>query len=287
MNLDLSQKVASPEKPKNFFHFGENWSQYLENCFDEKVLDKAIKSLEDFCGKDAIKGKTFVDIGCGSGLFSLAAYKLGAKSVLSLDIDENSVACCKKLYQSTGEPGNWEIIHGSILDDRFVESLGTFDFVYSWGVLHHTGNMWKAIENTTKLVKHNGQMYIAIYNNSDGFNVYPDFRFGNSYMWYLEKKIYSQMPRFVQAIIDYIAMSILIFFYIITFNNPIKKIKDHISFRGMDWKTDIIDWLGGYPYEYASSAEIFNFCKNYGLELENLISNNSLLNNEFLFRKSK
>jgi SAM-dependent methyltransferase len=273
------------EKPTAFFHFGENWTNYLDKHFNEELFNEALEITKNFCGEESFKDKTFIDIGCGSGLFSLVAYKLGAKKILSLDIDENSVACCKRLKQSIGNPSHWDIVHASILDDNFISTLGKFDFVYSWGVLHHTGQMWKAIKNASNLVADQGYFCIAIYNKSEGLNIYPDFRFGNSQFWLLEKKIYINLPRFVQTLINWCVMAILIFAYLITFNNPGKKIKEHKSFRGMSWKTDIIDWLGGYPYEFASTEEIFKFLKPLGFNLENLKCNNGLLNNEFLFKK--
>lgn len=274
-----------PQKPDMFFHFGENWTKYINHYLDDELLAQAVKSTKDFCGESVFKNKTFVDIGCGSGLFSLVAYKLGAKSILSIDIDENSVACCNKLKESVGSPENWQVINASVLDDDFINGLGKFDLVYSWGVLHHTGQMWKAIENACKLVADSGYLCIAIYNKSDGLNVYPDFRFGNSYFWLWEKKLYVSLPKILQKFVDFVAMMILITFYLITFTNPFKKIRDHKSFRGMSWKTDIIDWLGGYPYEFATVEEIFKFVKPKGFSLENLNSNNGLMNNEFLFRR--
>ncbi len=287
MNTQTITKNESIRKPKNFFRFGENWSHYLDNCLNDTVIEYAIEATKKFCGEENIKDKTFIDIGCGSGLFSLVAHRLGAKKILSLDIDENSVECCRRLREAEGNPENWEITHGSILDEGFVNSLGTYDFVYSWGVLHHTGDMWTAIDHAARLVKTDGHMCIAIYNKSDGFNIYPDFRFGNSSMWLAEKKFYTSLPKFLQFFIDYLAMTALVCFYLATFTNPFKQIKNHINFRGMSWKTDIIDWLGGYPYEFATVAEIFLFLQKKGFNLENLICNNGLLNNEFLLKKTK
>jgi len=287
MNTQITEnQEMTVNKPEKFFHFGENWSSYVESYLTEELMNEAIASVRNFCGEANIKDKTFIDIGCGSGLFSLAAYKLGARKIISLDIDENSVACCKRLKATVGDPEFWQIIHGSITDDKFVNSLGKFDFMYSWGVLHHTGEMWHAIDNALKLVNPGGYACIAIYNKSDGFNIYPDFRFGNSYLWLVEKKIYCSLPRFVQVLLNYFAMTMMIIFYLLTFNNPMSKIRAHKSFRGMNWKTDIIDWLGGYPYEYASVAEIFKFAKERNFSLENLISHNGLLNNEYLFKKT-
>jgi 2-polyprenyl-6-hydroxyphenyl methylase/3-demethylubiquinone-9 3-methyltransferase len=187
-----------------------------------------------------------------------------------------------------GDPAHWRVVQGSILDDGFVRSLGQHDVVYSWGVLHHTGSMWKAIDNTLSLVKPGGCAYLAIYNKADGFAIYPDGRFGPSWLWLLEKKFYVSLPHFLQNCIDYCVMAALIALYVVTLHNPIRIICSHQLYfgKGMSWRINIKDWLGGYPYEYATVSEVFKYAKERGFSLENLTCNNGLLNNEFLFRRT-
>ncbi len=267
------------------FAFGKNWQAFINKYLNDDRLKESAKSLCEFLGVGNLKGKTFLDIGCGSGLFSLAALRLGASKIVSFDVDPFSVKCTKTLYQQENSPHNWEIFEGSILSDSLIKEIGTFDIVYSWGVLHHTGDMWKAIENALSFVNDNGVLYIAIYNKADGLAIYPDGRFGPSKFWEVEKKIYSKLPFFLQTIIDFGVMSLLILAYLLTFNNPIKKIRSHNLLRGMSWRIDIKDWLGGFPYEYASVTEIFRFMKDKGFLLVNIKNNNGLMNNEYLFKK--
>ncbi len=267
------------------FAFGKNWGTFINNYITQDCILEAKKSIVEFLGKENLEGKTFIDVGCGSGLFSLVAYQLGASEIFSFDADSGSVECCQSLRENAGCPDNWRIENGSILDGGFVQNQKKYDIVYSWGVLHHTGNMWKAIKNTAMLVSENGHLFMAIYNKADGLSLYPDGRFGPSAFWEKEKKLYSSMPLFIQNLIDYHVMIILIILYVLTFNNPLKKIKMHKKHRGMSWRVDIKDWLGGYPYEYASVAEVFRFVKKLGFTLENLRCNNGLLNNEYLFKK--
>jgi len=267
------------------FAFGKNWQSYVKNYLNNERINEAKDSLLKFFNVYNFQDKSFIDIGCGSGLFSLAAHQLGASKVVSFDLDPFSVKCCEYLKEMNGNPSNWEIINGSILDDKFLPSLEKYDIVYSWGVLHHTGNMWKAIENTLNLVQNKGLLYIAIYNKINFLGLFPDGRFGSSRFWLGEKKIYSKLPLLLQNIIDYAVMIVLILLYIITFKNPVRKIKEHKKLRGMSWRIDIKDWLGGYPYEYASVDEIFIFMKKFGFCLENLKCYDGLGNNEFLFRK--
>lgn len=273
-------------KRERRFRFGKNWKSFVEKYLNENRVSKAIESLQQFVGCGDFENNTFLDIGCGSGLFSLAAAMLNAKSIYSFDYDQDSVDCCERLKNESALSNQWIVEQGSILDDHYVKSLDKFDIVYSWGVLHHTGDMWKAISNAASLVKDGGLLYIAIYNKADGLAIYPDGRLGSSKFWLNFKKFYISLPIFLQNTIDYILMFVLCIVYILTLNNPVKKIKAHSeNFRGMSWRIDIKDWLGGYPYEYASVAEIFSFLKEKGFVLENLKCNNGLLNNEFLFKK--
>ena len=267
------------------FNFGANWKTFLKNHFDQEVLEKGTKSLTSFLNLTDFKGKRFLDIGCGSGMFSYIAYQLGAKEVVSFDLDPDSVSCCESLAEKCGSPSHWRIYRGSILNPDFVENLGKFDIVYSWGVLHHTGAMWSAITAALQCVAPQGLLYIAIYNQADAMGFYPDGRFVSSKFWKIEKKLYYRLPCFFQSIIDYTIMTSLIIGALILLKNPYKMIKNHSKYRGMAWSTDIKDWLGGYPYEYASVSSIFNYIKPLGFSLENLHSHSSLLNNEFLFKR--
>ena len=180
------------------------------------------QSLLKFSKGYDFKGKTFLDIGCGSGLFSLCAHRLGAQ-VTSFDVDQDSVGCCHYLHELEGKPATWKITHGSVLDDAFVQSLGHFDYVYSWGVLHHTGAMWHAITNASSRVRDGGALYIAIYNKADGFAFYDDGRFGPSSFWLAEKKIYTALPGFLQTAFDRCVMAAMVALYCVTLQNPWSK----------------------------------------------------------------
>jgi 2-polyprenyl-6-hydroxyphenyl methylase/3-demethylubiquinone-9 3-methyltransferase len=269
---------------KNFF--GKNWQVFVKKHLNHERVEKAKESLIEFFQGNPVEGKSFLDIGCGSGLFSLAAYRLGASKVFSFDFDGLAVKCCEYLREREGNPENWTVKEGSILDDEFVKGLGKFDIVYCWGVLHHTGNMWKAMENTFSLVRENGLLYLAIYNRADSPGFYSDGRFGSSKFWLRIKRFYSHMPWVIQSFIDYTSIVVLFIIYLITFKNPFKKFKAYTSDpRGMPFMIIIKDWLGGYPYEFASVDEIFRFAKGHGFTLENIRTNTGLLNNEYLFKK--
>jgi len=262
---------------KATFSFGKNWQNYLKHAFNAQRLNEAQKSLIQFIGTDDFKGKTFIDIGCGTGMFSLAAYKLGASQVISVDIDPFSIHCTKLLHARAKKPTSWKIIHGSILDKKLIAALPSADIVYSWGVLHHTGKMWEALDAVTTLVKKDGYLYIAIYNKLDGL-------FGSRF-WLSLKKKYNAAPKIGKKIIEFAFISAFFAWNFLTLQNPFKKIKNYKSKRGMSWYYDVIDGLGGYPYEFASVEEIFHFYKKRNFELLNIKTTNGIENNEFLFRK--
>jgi len=143
------------------FQFGKNWQRFL-SILDEERISEAERSLKEMLEIDNLHGKTFVDIGSGSGLFSLAARRLGAK-VHSFDYDPVSVACTKELKRRYfNDDSKWSIEQGDVLDKAYIESLGQFDIVYAWGVLHHTGAMWQALENIIPLVGKGGRLFISI-----------------------------------------------------------------------------------------------------------------------------
>ena len=239
------------------FSFGRNWQNFLQSV-DESRLTIAKESLTQFLNMDSLRGKTFLDIGCGSGLFSYAANNLGASKIVSFDVDPISVECCKSLRERAGNPPEWKVYEGSILDANFVSQLDHFDIVYAWGVLHHTGNMWEAIYQSAGLVKQAGYLYIALYNKiltrSGGPSWIHSF-------WLNIKKFYNSHPIVAKSVMLPLAMGAYLAMVLARGVNPVTHLRNYRSHRGMSWSTDAVDWLGGYPYEYASVEEVFKFLR--------------------------
>ena len=274
-----SLEVAKGER----FEFGKNWSQFLKVLNEDRIL-KAEESLKEMFEVDSLEGKSFLDIGSGSGLFSLAAKRLGA-SVHSFDFDSSSYACTKELKRRFFEDDeSWTVEQGSALDREYVESLGKFDFVYSWGVLHHTGSMWEAMENASIPVKDDGTFFIAIYNDTGS----------QAERWKWIKKTYCKLPgplqspfavlvtlpeegkRLVRAVVTLRPSEFFQFW------------QTYTTSRGMNRWFDIIDWVGGYPYEVATPDEIFDFGKAKGYRLTKLkVGGVGLGCNEFVFVKER
>jgi len=146
------------------FEFGKNWRRFLSTLNEERI-QAAEASLKEMLGVDSLEGRRFIDVGSGSGLFSLAARRMGAE-VFSFDYDPCSVACTKSLRDRYfADDPRWRVEEGSVLDAAYLEGLGRYDIVYSWGVLHHTGDMWRALEHVARLVAEGGLLFVALYND--------------------------------------------------------------------------------------------------------------------------
>lgn len=263
------------------FGFGKNWQQFLR-VLDEERIHEAEKSLCEMLQVKDLAGKSFLDIGSGSGLFSLAAMRLGASRVHSLDYDPQSVACARELKQRFFSAANrWTIERGDALDKNYLSGLGTYDVVYSWGVLHHTGSMWQALENVMPLVANGGKLFIAIYNDAGQ----------KSRRWHALKKIYNSAAfyRFALPAI-FIPLNVVNGFVkdLSGLKNPLTRYRVYKKDRGMSMMRDWIDWIGGWPYEFATAAEISEFYKSRGFEVLTCVNRSGwvLGNNEFVFERS-
>ena len=157
------------------YEFGKNWSDFVVSSFSEDKLKNASSHMLGFLGSSSLEGKRFLDIGCGSGIHSLAAFLAGAESVTSFDFDGKSVEATKSIRNLYGDPKNWTVLEGSILDTKFISQLGQYDIVYSWGVLHHTGDMWTAIKAAHGLMNKNALFYIVLYSKEVFVNPSPEY----------------------------------------------------------------------------------------------------------------
>lgn len=243
--------AGPPSEPT--FDFGRNWQDFSDTGMSPERLAEAARSLTDLLGLESLSGKSFLDVGCGSGLFSLAALTLGAERVHGFDINPASIAASNANVERLREHlpqrrPTFEI--GSALDDSFMSLLPEHDVVYAWGSLHHTGDMYTAIANTSRLVAPGGTLVLAIYN-----------RHWTSPAWRVLKRIYNRLPKAGRTIMTALfAVPVALGAWATTKRFPLTRD------RGMDFYNDLVDWLGGYPYEYASRNEIIRAVERLGLK---------------------
>jgi 2-polyprenyl-6-hydroxyphenyl methylase/3-demethylubiquinone-9 3-methyltransferase len=261
------------------FEFGRNWAWFLGSLNEERIA-QARKSLSERLELETLQCKTFLDIGSGSGLFSLAARQLGAR-VHSFDYDPHSVNCTRELKRrySPDDP-QWTIEEGSALDREYLRSLGAFDVVYSWGVLHHTGDLWTALDNVAPLVKEGGVLFISLYNDQGTA----------SRRWKKTKKLYNQLPGGLRFLV--VAPCFVVLWWRRLLKDalrgqPFRSIREYGKARGMSFWQDLIDWVGGYPFEVSTPEQVFDFYRARGFLLTRLHTcGGSLGCNEFVFQKA-
>jgi 2-polyprenyl-6-hydroxyphenyl methylase/3-demethylubiquinone-9 3-methyltransferase len=262
------------------FEFGANWRRFLSVLTDDRIAlaQASLRAMLDV----PLDGRRFLDIGCGSGLFSLAARRLGAE-VTSFDFDRASVACTEELKRRyfDGARG-WTVSAGSVLDADFMRSLGSFDVVYSWGVLHHTGAMWPALDNACRAVASDGRLFIALYNDQ-GFK---------SVWWRRVKRTYNRLPPVFKpaymlvfgAALEAGALSVSL--ARLKPRQYIARLTTYQNVRGMSRWHDVVDWIGGYPFEVATPDAVVDFCRQRGFVPIRLKTCGGKLGcNEFVFQR--
>lgn len=237
------------------FAFGENWRHFSE-LIDTDHIEEAKASLRRFFGAEGLQGVRFLDIGCGSGLFSLAALELGAAEVLAVDLDPNSVATTRSVLRRFAPDRSWRCCQADVFS-MSSDAYGQFDVVYSWGVLHHTGAMFRAIERALELVRPGGRALLALYGRTPfcGF-------------WRWEKRCYVRHAPWFPALARWIYKPLVLLRYLLAGKNPIGVVRAYRSLRGMDWSHDVDDWLGGYPYESVTPEDAIAFVEGRGFRCE-------------------
>jgi 2-polyprenyl-6-hydroxyphenyl methylase/3-demethylubiquinone-9 3-methyltransferase len=256
------------------FSFGENWKKYLADLTPERKA-MAKRSLEE-AFPAGIEGKRFIDIGSGSGLFSLSALELGAAHVTSIDVDPNSCACAVRLRGEDTE--RWSIECGSVLDLDFLARIQAAECVYSWGVLHHSGAMWRAISNAMTLVAPGGAFLVALYNTPNRLGLHMAL-----------KRTYNRLPRAARPAMAVAYAAVWIAYRSLADRiSPVRFVREYgaRTRRGMSFYRDVEDWLGGLPFEVAEPDDIRAFLEDKDFTLEHVMVDRPGNNNEYLLRRA-
>lgn len=231
---------------KTHFAFGKNWLDYAR-AIDDARIGQAVSDLQHLSGERDLHGKSFLDVGCGSGIHALAALRMGAARVVATDIDPDSVSAARATiarFVSASTSATAVEFEVCSVFDMPPETFGTFDIVYSWGVLHHTGDMHRAIGCAAALVAPNGQLLLALYKKTPFCG-----------MWRHIKRWYSRTTPTQQARARKFYVLLKRIAARLRGRNFDDYVRDYGERRGMDFYHDVHDWLGGYPYESISPDE--------------------------------
>lgn len=280
------------QSAEKHFEFGANWTRFLQ-LVDESRVTQSMSAVQSLLGLERLDGLTFLDVGSGSGLSSLAAHRLGAK-VHSFDYDAQSVACTQEMKRRFAPTAtDWTVEPGSALDADYLVKLGTYDIVYSWGVLHHTGSMWPAIDLVQQRVKPGGLLVLAIYNDQGQ----------TSERWRQVKALYQKLPGALQWVLVVLiggmlvmqrvwAMFISTLLRLLMLRNPLLPMQTFVKdvkkteARGMSRWYDLVDWVGGWPFEVASPEAIFRRLRDHGFTLREMTTCGGGLGcNQFVFQR--
>jgi 2-polyprenyl-6-hydroxyphenyl methylase/3-demethylubiquinone-9 3-methyltransferase len=225
------------------FEFGKNWESYSQ-LVDAPRIASAVTRLSQLLGTDSLAGKTFLDIGCGSGLHALAALNLGAERVRAIDLDPDSVATTRAMLERFGCLDRAEVVQQSVFDLN-PERDGRYDVVYSWGVLHHTGDMNRAIAAAARMVQLGGYFAVALYGKT--------FYCG---AWTHIKRWYVKATPKRRTAAERLYMRLFGIYLLLRGKRLSTHIHNYHNKRGMDFMHDVRDWIGGYPYESIRPREL-------------------------------
>jgi 2-polyprenyl-3-methyl-5-hydroxy-6-metoxy-1,4-benzoquinol methylase len=263
------------------FDFGENWFNYSKQALTPERIDQAKADLSIITKGIDIHNMRFLDIGFGQGLTLLNAAIMGAK-VTGFDINPKCVQALEltRSLMTDMQDVEVKIVVGSILDEDVVSQVrqvggddtGKFDIVHSWGVLHHTGNMKQAINIAASLVNSNGYLILAIYN-----------RHWSSPIWHFIKRTYCSSPKIIQRMAVWGMYPVIwVAKLLVTGRNPFRQQ------RGMDFFYNVVDWVGGYPYECASVVEVHALMEPLGFQKIRVITTEVPTGcNEFVYRRNQ
>jgi SAM-dependent methyltransferase len=174
---------------------------------------------------------------------------------------------------------DWSVERGDVLDSAYMNKLDRFDLVYAWGSLHHTGDLWSAVRNAAAHVRDDGRFYLAIYNDQGG----------TSRRWLVVKRLHQRLPNWLRVIL--VAACAVVLWWKdmvrdILRGRPFATWFNYSKERGMSPWHDLVDWIGGYPFEVAKPEQVFDFLRGRGFSLEKLKTCGGGSGcNEFVFRR--
>ena len=147
--------------------YGNLWKDlnddYINNESKNVLLNIFEKNNQSI---DLIKNKSVLDMGCGSGRFTIALAQLGAQMVTGIDLGKTGISVGRKISEKLNLK-NIKFLEGNVTSLPFEND--SFDFVFSKGVLHHTGNLNKGLDEYHRVLKKGGNGFLYLYGSGGLF----------------------------------------------------------------------------------------------------------------------
>lgn len=156
-----------PHVTQTYESFDSQWGKLLDSqCLlsNNDFRDSITETICSYSELDPIwfKGKRILDAGCGSGRFTYGFAKLGASVVA---VDQSTAGLAEARKASEGLNADVTFVQHNLLEPLPFEA--EFDLVWSYGVLHHTGDTYRGFSNISSLVKPGGQIFLMLYGEPD------------------------------------------------------------------------------------------------------------------------
>jgi 2-polyprenyl-6-hydroxyphenyl methylase/3-demethylubiquinone-9 3-methyltransferase len=205
--------------------------------------------LEGFFENGEVRGKSVLDAGCGSGVFSVIFAEKGAV-VTGVDASEKAIEAGKELKRERGEE-NVEFMRADMLDLPFRDS--SFDVVWAWGSVHHTERPMHALDELLRVLNTNGVMLLALYRKSRLTPLHG-----------ILTRIFSRAPLAVQPFLAKL-MALMLYPFVALFRKR-EKVR-----KGETLEHLVLDWFFVPARRHFDPDEIRSYVEARGLEVERVV----------------
>jgi SAM-dependent methyltransferase len=233
-------------------NFGFEWNIHARTQLDSATSDESERTFRAKTGftPEELRGKIVLDVGCGMGRFSEVAARWGA-TVVGIDLSRAVDAAQRNI----GARKNVNIAQANVFELPFGE--GTFDYIFSIGVLHHTPNTKAAFDALPKLLRKNGKVAIWLYSNYDEIR----WRFSDLY-----RRLTPRLPKRFMYSISYAAVPLYYVYKIPVLGLFIRWVLPASSHPKASWRVlDTFDWYSPrYQWKHVYE-EVFPWFEEQGL----------------------
>jgi ubiquinone/menaquinone biosynthesis C-methylase UbiE len=220
------------------------WTEYVPE------LEASEKHWRLFYSPQEVRGKSVLDAGCGTGIFSIIFARNGAGRVIGIDISPGSLETARTL-KTRFAVDNAEFRLQDMLGLPFAD--GSFDIVWAWGTVHHTTDPFRAISELIRVLRPGGSLFLAVYKRTKVTFIHEVIR-----------KTLIRTPRRTWTALSKIMaffLSPVVFFFK----------KREKSRKGEKLEELILDWYFVPIRHYYAPEEIREFLNEKGLDVEKFL----------------